>query len=52
MGRNPAININMQTARHITTRNILFLFFNIGTIIIFYVFPHNKDKGDVGSYGA
>jgi len=36
MDRNPAINITMQTARHITTRNILFLFFNIGTIIIFY----------------
>jgi hypothetical protein len=36
MARNPTINITMQTARHIKTRNILFLFFNIITIIIFY----------------
>ena len=36
MGRNPTINITMQTARHITTRNILFLFFNVVTIIMFY----------------
>jgi len=31
-----AKNITMQTARHISTRNILFLFLNIVTIIMFY----------------
>jgi exosortase len=36
MSRNPTKNITVQIARHITPRNILFLFFNIATIIMFY----------------
>jgi exosortase len=36
MGQSPAIKITMQMARQIAPRNILFLFFNVVTIIMFY----------------